>query len=85
MYIYNLKVLVKWSYHLSPRDISDGEAEELNVAARNFTQALSKVEKIVTSKTRDWDDVDENGKKVHHNPEYIYDVISVTRKEAIDG
>jgi hypothetical protein len=85
MYIYFIKVLVKWSYHQSPRDISDGEACSYNVAARNFTQALAKVEKIVLAKTQTWEEVVDEGKKVTHTPEYIADVLQVSRKEEIDG
>ena len=86
MYIYKISVLVKWSYSTVIDTLDMNDPETYNVAAKNFTQALAKVEKLVTSSSKKWKDIDdETGKEITHYPEFIVDVVKVERGAELDG
>lgn len=84
MYIYKITVLVKWSYDESDKDVLVNEAVTYNVAAKNFSQALAKVEKLACHPSKKFKDT-QDGVEVTHYPEYVVDVVSVERGEELDG
>lgn len=80
MYIWTVKVEVRWDYHLS-----DSEADDVcdyTVAARNYEHAMKKVESLALAKSRKYFDPDDG---VDHYPVKIVDVISIERGDYIDA
>lgn len=78
MYIWNIVVNTRWSYH----DIyEDGDKEGYDVSGKNFEHAYEKVKKIALSK--------KNGFKDDETQEFHYpigiELISVQRGVKIDG
>ena len=87
MYIYNIEVIVQWSYHDSAEDaIQNGDASSYRVSGENFNEAYKKVLKFATDKKLIWKDEDGDGVTRTHRPIAVVDVVSVQKEQdELDG
>lgn len=84
MYLWKIECIVRWTSSVVGEDDWE-DAEDYTLCARNFTEAVSKLNKLALAKSRTCRDTDDLGVKVVFKPVEVVDVLKFERGDWFDG